>query len=170
MSNFKVSKIKFFLKPSIFLLNYLLTSWMVRLNIFILHLRANLISPILLNSLINIHSLADLLRTLIVYEILILNKLWRKYILILIYIIVRSIGIPSFLVLLCKKKLFIILKEVVINLIELLLIFLKLFLLEMLSFLSIQIIIILIVLFLTLLWINKILVLILLVFQNIYEI
>jgi len=170
MSNFKVSKIKFFLKPSIFLLNDLLTSWMVRLNIFILHLRSNLISPILLNCLIKIHSLADLLRTLIVYEILILNKLWRKYILILIYIIVCSIGISSFLVLLCKKKLFVILKEVVINLIELLLIFLKLFLLEMLSFLSIQIIIILIVLFLIVLWINKILVLILLVFQNIYEI
>lgn len=141
---------------------------MIGLQILIHDLLTNLI---LVQRLFNYLWLIYLLWTLIINEILILCKLCREIILILIYIVVCFISIPSFLILLSKDKLLAFLQEIVINLIILLEFFQKLFLLEMLLsvYLVIVILLMLYVLFLILSWFQILLVLMVLflvVFQN----
>ena len=141
---------------------------MIGLQILIHDLLTNLI---LVQRLFNYLWLIYLLWTLIINEILILCKLCGEIILILIYIVVCFISIPSFLILLSKDKLLAFLQEIVINLIILLEFFQKLFLLEMLLsvYLVIVILLMLYVLFLILSWFQILLVLMVLflvVFQN----
>ena len=141
---------------------------MIGLQILIHDLLTNLI---LVQRLFNYLWLIYLLWTLIINEILILCKLCGEIILILIYIVVCFISIPSFLILLSKDKLLAFLQEIVINLIILLEFFQKLFLLEMLLsvYLVIVILLLLNVLFLILSWFQILLVLMVLflvVFQN----
>ena len=141
---------------------------MIGLQILIHDLLTNLI---LVQRLFNYLWLIYLLWTLIINEILILCKLCGEIILILIYIVVCFISIPSFLILLSKDKLLAFLQEIVINLIILLEFFQKLFLLEMLLsvYLVIVILLMLNVLFLILSWFQILLVLMvlfLIVFQN----